>query len=130
MGRLRRKLGMSLAVVMSVGNYNAEAGMLARWLGFGGLTGGVSNASSLNTTTASVNHSSFSGINTSSTYVEDSQLSNNSVGAAGIGASPDGFLTAGDGKSRASIGDEANADIQHLNYPPPQRILVAQYNRL
>jgi hypothetical protein len=108
MNKLRKRLGLSLAVMISVGNYNAEAGMLARWLGLGSM----SNASSLNTTAALVNRSSFGGVNASSTCVGDNQLSNNSVGAAGIGASSDGFLTAGDGKSRANIGDEANADIQ------------------
>jgi hypothetical protein len=112
MSEFCKKLGVSLAVVISIGNYNAEAGMLARWLGFGNLTGGASNESSLNTSNALLNHSSFGGLNASGAYVGDSQLSNNSVGAAGIGASSDGFFTAGDGKSRSNIGDETNADIQ------------------
>jgi hypothetical protein len=108
MDKLRNKSCMSLAVMISVGNHSAEAGMLARWLGFGG----ASNESSLNTGNALLNHSSFGGLNASSIYVGDNQLSNNSVGAAGIGASSDGFLTAGDGKSSASIGSKAGMDIQ------------------
>jgi hypothetical protein len=108
MDKLRKKLGVSLAVVISVGNYDAEAGMLARWLGLGSM----SNVSSLNTSNTLVNHTAFGELNASGTYVGDNQLSNNSVGAAGIGASSDGFLTAGDGKSGTSINGETNANIQ------------------
>jgi hypothetical protein len=122
-----------LAVATSIGNYNAEAGMLARWLGLGSWIGGVSNTSSLNTSAALVNHSAFGVANDSGTYVGNNQLSNNSVGASGIGASSDGFLTAGDSKSDANIDDKVNANIQRKDLgvttqnkssiTPPPRIL-------
>jgi hypothetical protein len=108
MSKFRKKSGLSLAIVIGVISH-AEAGMLAMWLGFG--VGSVSHEPSLNTSNALVNHTAFGGLNASSIHVEDNQLSNNSVGAAGIGASSDGFLTAGNGKSKASIDDEVGVDI-------------------
>jgi hypothetical protein len=129
MGRLRRKLGLSLAVMVGVGNYNAEAGMLARWLGFGNLTGNVSNVSSLNTTAALVNHSAFGGPNAPGTHIGSGNAQLNLSGingrlyGSGIGASlaslsiTAAHMTAGNREDAAKLFEDDDVQLEEYSIP-------------
>jgi hypothetical protein len=130
------KLRLSLAIISIVNS--AEAGMLARWFGFGGWTSSVLNESTLNASSILVNYSAIGGVNDPDAYAgngdvklnlsENNIQSFNDCAVAEIGASSDESRKFSFGQSNVNVDDKIQFEnlsatmSNNTSITPPLRV--------